>query len=59
VAGWAVADGQAAADEVVLDVDDDEAAHRTHDLWDFEVVRISTVVAMEHRSGSGIVLIVG
>ncbi len=28
----AVADGQAAADEVVLDVDDDEAADGTDDL---------------------------
>ena len=32
MAGGAVADGQAAGDEVVLDVDDDEAAHRANDL---------------------------
>ena len=30
--GWAVGDGQAARDEVVLDVDDDDGGHGTHNL---------------------------
>ena len=38
VSGWAVANGETPADEVVLDVDDDQAAHRTDDLEKKRVV---------------------
>ena len=40
VSGWAVANGETPADEIVLDVDDDQAAHRTDDLERNELLRL-------------------